>query len=88
MPVSTADIVKPMSYELNNSTLGWDVVVNYSCVQPLSYSLLLLTFGDRRDNELNKLLRQSYHNDPSGHLKALKMYVYLKLVFAQLIKTY
>ena len=29
---SLKDVVERMSTETNNSTLGWDVVVNYSCV--------------------------------------------------------
>lgn len=30
MGVTLEDIVKKMAYESNNSTLGWDVVVNYT----------------------------------------------------------
>ena len=33
---SLKDVVERMSTETNNSTLGWDVVVNYSCVSSMA----------------------------------------------------
>ena len=41
MPVSLKDVIEKMSSESDTSTLGWDVVVNYSYVSipPLPYFL-------------------------------------------------
>lgn len=50
---SLTDVVKAMSMEMENSTLDWDVVVNYTCVTAsMVFHLTDSTFKSHRAEQL------------------------------------
>ena len=68
------DIVRQMGTAPDNSTLNWDVVVNYKyvCI-PLIQVLLRVTLilHILRESEINELLANSWSNDPESHIQHL-----------------
>ncbi|KAG6819308.1 hypothetical protein H0H93_013134, partial [Arthromyces matolae] len=72
MPSSLSEVVSAMSKETNNSTLGWDVVVNYSYVVRYPFVTRNLTFHSSA-LEMDNLLKAAHDKGNPGQLKDLSV---------------
>ena len=67
------DVVNAMTKETNSSTLGWDVVVNYTFVILLLHVVLFCLNFRSRAEEMNKLLVADYDAGKPGQLKDISV---------------
>jgi len=70
---SLENVVSAMSKESNNSTLGWDVVVNYRYANRSMYNMAYSYLRHTSAEDLNRLLKDAYDAGSAGQLKDLNV---------------